>query len=79
MKAIVVPQYGGPEVLSLEDAPVPVPGNGAALVRVAAAGVGPWDALIAHRNERGARHFAGYSRLGYRRCRRTRWRKGNQR
>ncbi len=46
MKAIVVPQYGGPEVLSLEDAPVPVPGNGAALVRVAAAGVGPWDALI---------------------------------
>ncbi|HEX3458054.1 MAG TPA: NADP-dependent oxidoreductase [Candidatus Baltobacteraceae bacterium] len=46
MKAIVVHQYGGPEVLALEDAPVPVPGLDAALVRVAAAGVGPWDALI---------------------------------
>ena len=46
MKAVVVHQYGGPEVLKFEDYPDPVPGSGEVLVRVAAAGVGPWDALI---------------------------------
>jgi NADPH:quinone reductase-like Zn-dependent oxidoreductase len=43
MKAIVVHQYGGPEVLKLEDYPDPVPGPGEVLVRVAAASVNPID------------------------------------
>jgi NADPH:quinone reductase-like Zn-dependent oxidoreductase len=43
MKAIVVHQYGGPEVLKFEDYPDPVPGQGEVLVRVAAASVNPID------------------------------------
>jgi len=43
MKAIVVHQYGGPEVLKLEEYPDPVPGRGEVLVRVAAASVNPID------------------------------------
>ena len=43
MKAIVVHQYGGPEVLKFEDYPDPVPSQGQVLVRVAAASVNPID------------------------------------
>jgi NADPH:quinone reductase-like Zn-dependent oxidoreductase len=43
MKAIVVHEYGGPEVLKYEDYPDPVPGPGEVLVRVAAASVNPID------------------------------------
>src|SRR5580700_2227337 len=43
MKAIVVHQYGGPDVLKFEDYPDPVPGPGELLVRVAAASVNPID------------------------------------
>jgi NADPH:quinone reductase-like Zn-dependent oxidoreductase len=43
MKAIVVHQYGGPEVLKFEDYPDPAPGPGEVLVRVAAASVNPID------------------------------------
>jgi NADPH:quinone reductase-like Zn-dependent oxidoreductase len=43
MKAIVVHQYGGPEVLKFEDYPDPVAGPGDVLVRVAAASVNPID------------------------------------
>jgi len=43
MKAIVVHQYGGPEVLKFEDYPDPVPGAGEVLVRVAATSVNPID------------------------------------
>ena len=39
MKAVRVHQYGGPEVLRYEDAAVPVPGPGEALVRVAVSGL----------------------------------------
>lgn len=39
MKAIVVSQYGGPEVLQLQEAKIGKPGKGQALVRLAAAGV----------------------------------------
>src|SRR5438105_3326570 len=46
MKAIVVHEYGGPEVLKYEDAPRPEPKENEALVRVIAAGVNPVDALI---------------------------------
>jgi len=43
MKAIVVHQYGGPEVLKFEDYPDRVPGQGEVLVRVAASSVNPID------------------------------------
>jgi len=43
MKAVVIHQYGGPEVLKIEDYPDPVPGPGEVLVRVAAASVNPLD------------------------------------
>ena len=43
MKAIVVHQYGGPEVLKFEDYPDPVVGPGEVLVRVAASSVNPID------------------------------------
>ncbi len=43
MKAIVVREFGGPEVLRLEDAPAPEIGPGELLVEVAAAGVNPVD------------------------------------
>ncbi len=43
MKAVVVRQYGGPEVLKFEDYPDPVAGPGDVLVRVAATSVNPID------------------------------------
>ena len=43
MKAIVVHEYGGPEVLKFEDYPDPVPGSDEVLVRVAATSVNPID------------------------------------
>jgi NADPH:quinone reductase-like Zn-dependent oxidoreductase len=43
MKAVVVHQYGGPEVLRFEDYPDPVAGPGEVLVRVAATSVNPID------------------------------------
>jgi NADPH:quinone reductase-like Zn-dependent oxidoreductase len=43
MKAIVVHEYGGPEVLKFEEYPDPVPSRGEVLVRVAAASVNPID------------------------------------
>jgi NADPH:quinone reductase-like Zn-dependent oxidoreductase len=45
MKAIVVHEYGPPEVARFEDAPVPTPKSNEALVKVIAAGVNPADAL----------------------------------
>jgi len=43
MKAIVVRQYGGPEVLEFEEYPDPLAGPGEVLVRVAATSVNPID------------------------------------
>jgi len=43
MKAIVVHEYGGPEVLKYEDVPRPEPKDDQILVRVIAAGVNPVD------------------------------------
>jgi NADPH:quinone reductase-like Zn-dependent oxidoreductase len=46
MKVIRIPEFGGPEVLRLENVPVPAPGAGELLVKVAAAGVNPVDYKI---------------------------------
>ena len=46
MKAIRVHQFGGPEVLKLEDLPTPRPSAGEVLVRIHAAGVNPYDTYM---------------------------------
>jgi len=46
MKAIVVHQFGGPEVLKLEEVPTPKPAAGQVLVRIHAAGVNPYDTYM---------------------------------
>ena len=46
MKAIVVHEYGGPEVLHYEEAPRPQPNDNEVLIRVIAASVNPVDAAI---------------------------------
>ncbi|HEY6506586.1 MAG TPA: NADPH:quinone reductase [Vicinamibacterales bacterium] len=46
MKAIVVREFGWPEVMRLEEVPAPTPGPGQVTIRVHAAGVNPVDAYI---------------------------------
>jgi NADPH2:quinone reductase len=46
MRAIVVREFGGPDVMRVEERPTPKPGAGEVLVRVHAAGVNPVDAYI---------------------------------
>jgi NADPH:quinone reductase-like Zn-dependent oxidoreductase len=46
MQAITVSEPGGPEVLSIGAKDIPQPGPGEVLVRVVAAGVGPWDTYL---------------------------------
>ena len=46
MKAIRVTEFGGPEVLRLEEVPMPQPRPGEALVRIHAAGVNPVETYI---------------------------------
>jgi NADPH:quinone reductase-like Zn-dependent oxidoreductase len=46
MMAWRVHEFGPPGVMKFEEIPRPAPGSGEVLVRVEAAGVGPWDAWI---------------------------------
>ncbi len=46
MKAVRINKFGGPEEVLVEEVPVPAPRAGEVLVRIIAAGVAPWDALI---------------------------------
>jgi len=46
MQAIMVSETGGPDVLQVGETDIPRPGPGEVLVRVLAAGVGPWDASL---------------------------------
>nr|WP_040589385.1 NADP-dependent oxidoreductase [Mesorhizobium alhagi] len=46
MKAWRVHEFGPPETMQFERVPVPSPGPGEVLVRVHAAGVGPWDGWV---------------------------------
>ena len=43
MQAIRVHEFGGPDVLKAEEVATPTPGEDELLIRVMAAGVGPWD------------------------------------
>jgi NADPH:quinone reductase len=47
MKAVVVPRFGGPEILEVKDIPEPVPGPGQELVRVHTGGVNFADMMTA--------------------------------
>ena len=46
MKAARVLRFGPPNVIMSDDVPRPEPAAGQLLVRVKAAGVGNWDALV---------------------------------
>ena len=46
MKAARVHRFGPPEVITIEETATPLPGDDEVLVRVAACGVGPWDAWV---------------------------------
>ena len=46
MKAIVVHEFGGPEVLKYEEVPTPKPAAGQVLVRIHGAGVNPYDTYM---------------------------------
>src|SRR5215831_19805905 len=46
MKAARIHRFGAPDVVVVEEVPRPAPAAGELLIRVAASGVGPWDALI---------------------------------
>ena len=46
MKAGRIHPFGPPDAIVIDEITRPIPGKGELIVRVAAAGVGPWDALI---------------------------------
>jgi NADPH:quinone reductase-like Zn-dependent oxidoreductase len=46
VKAARIHSFGSPDVVVVEDVPMPSPGPNEILVRVMAAGVAPWDATI---------------------------------
>ena len=46
MQAVRIHRFGPPDVVVIDDIPVPAPSLGEVLVRVQSAGVAPWDALI---------------------------------
>src|SRR5438270_1872224 len=46
MKAIVIHEYGGPEVLKFEDMPRPEPKEDEVLIKVVAAGVNSFDGVL---------------------------------
>jgi NADPH:quinone reductase-like Zn-dependent oxidoreductase len=54
-KAVVLTQYGPPDVLAWRDVPMPEPGPGQVRIRVKAAGVGPTDLKIRRGKVRFAR------------------------
>src|SRR5687768_17783359 len=46
MKALVVREFGGPDVMKIEDVPAPSAGPGQILIRIRAVGVNPVDTYI---------------------------------
>ena len=64
MKAARVHQWGSPEVITVESVDLPEPADEELLVRVHAAGVGPWGCASAKRQNRLAPDLAVDARLG---------------
>jgi NADPH2:quinone reductase len=67
MKAIVVREFGAPDVLKLEEAPDPVAAAGQVVIRVKAAGVNPVDTYIrsgAYARKPPLPHFPGMDAAG---------------
>ena len=67
MKAIRVHEFGGPEVMKLEEVPDLTAGPGQVVVSVKAAGVNPADTYIAHGrlcSKAFAALYAGHGRGG---------------
>lgn len=46
MRIIIQSELGSPDVLQLQDRPKPIPGSGEILVKLAAAGINPVDAMV---------------------------------
>src|SRR3954464_4784712 len=46
MRAVLVRQFGGPDVMRVEEVPEPAPGAGQVVVRVRAAGINPVDTYV---------------------------------
>ncbi len=46
MRAVRIHRFGPPEVIVIDDIPKPTPNQGEVVIKVEAAGIGPWDALI---------------------------------
>ena len=69
MKAARIHEFGSPEVIRIDDVPQPTPNEGQVLVRVAAAGVGPWDPLLREgkaSKKKILEHLAWYGHSGFR-------------
>src|SRR5262245_8261461 len=67
MRAIVIREFGGPEVMTLDTVPDPVAGDGQVVVRVRAAGVNPVDTYIrsgAHTIRPQLPYTPGFDRAG---------------
>jgi NADPH:quinone reductase-like Zn-dependent oxidoreductase len=63
MKAARIHRFGAPDVVVVEEVPRPAPAAGELLIRVAASGVGPWDALIREGKSKVAPPPPAYARL----------------
>src|SRR3954471_5976058 len=46
MKAVRIHRFGPPEAIVIDDIPKPTANNGEMVIKVEAAGIAPWDALI---------------------------------
>ncbi|HLZ63353.1 MAG TPA: zinc-binding dehydrogenase [Ktedonosporobacter sp.] len=67
MRAIVIPQFGDPDVLELREVPIPQPGAGEVSIRVAYVGINFADIMIRQRGYMGAQlpFIPGYEVAGY--------------
>jgi NADPH:quinone reductase-like Zn-dependent oxidoreductase len=70
MRAARIHSFGSPEVIVLEEMPKPVPAAGEVLVRIKAAGVGPWGWLDQGRKECSAAAPSSHAGVRHRRDRR---------
>ena len=72
MKAARIHSFGPPDVVVVEDVPTPSPGPNEVLVRVMAAGVAPWDAIIREGKSKVSPQPPAHPWFGLLRCRRAR-------